>query len=356
MLLSAEPEDFVVEEIPAYAPLGEGDHTFVWVEKRLRTTDEAARWLSRAAGVRPRDVGHAGRKDKRAVTRQWFSVPGLDPQRARGLEAPGFRVLDAARHPHKLRTGQLRGNRFELVVRQLSPEQVTAAGERLAGLCERGMPNRYGPQRFGDGSGEAAARALLAGGPMPRDRRMARLHLSALQSRVFNDVLAARLADGAAGGAGIDTLQVGDVAYVHASGGSFVVEDLAAEAPRAAAFELSPTGPIFGTRLLEAQGAPGERERGVLSRHEIAEPGALRTPRGIRLRGARRPLRVRPGDAHCEPEGSHAVRLRFSLPSGSYATVLAAALFEPGDPPSQGPAPDDNATGGVVTCRSGGPP
>jgi tRNA pseudouridine13 synthase len=115
--LRSEPEDFRVDEIPLYAASGEGGHTFVRVEKRLRNTEELARELARAAGARPADVGYAGRKDRVAVTTQWFSVPGLAPEAALALELHGARVIEAHRHPHKLRTGQLRGNRFEIVAR-----------------------------------------------------------------------------------------------------------------------------------------------------------------------------------------------------------------------------------------------
>jgi tRNA pseudouridine13 synthase len=319
--VAASPEDFVVDELPLYAPAGEGAHTFVWVEKRLRTTEEVARELARAAGVRPGDVGYAGRKDRVAVTRQWLSVPGLDPALARGLAGDGFRVLEAVRHGHKLRTGQLAANRFELVVRELAPEHVAGAAEALAALVRTGMPNRFGPQRFGWGGRNAdAARALLggAGRAAVRDRRAARFLLSALQAEVWNACLDARPLP-------LDAIEAGEVAFVHTSGASFVVEDAARESPRAASFEISASGPIFGTHLLPARGAAAERERAALSAAGVPEP--LRPPAGIRLRGARRPFRVRPEDAACEVVASDAVRLRFTLPPGSYASVLVAALF-----------------------------
>jgi tRNA pseudouridine13 synthase len=323
MRLAASPEDFLVDEEPLYAASGEGAHTFVRVEKRLRNTEEVARALARLAGVRPADVGYAGRKDRVAIARQWLSVPGLDPAEARGFGGDGFRVLEAVRHPHKLRTGQLRANRFELVVRELTPAQVEQAEARLQELVRCGMPNRFGAQRFGwDGKNADAARALLEHGEAPRDRRAARFLLSALQAEVFNACLAARALP-------LDQVEVGEVVYLHESGASFVVEDDAHESARAARFEISAAGPIFGTRLLPAAGAPALRERAVLAAHGI--PERLRLPPGVKLRGARRPFRVRPEAASCEPAGADAVRLGFTLPPGSYATVLVEALFA-GDP------------------------
>jgi tRNA pseudouridine13 synthase len=322
--LGASPEDFVVDEIPLYAPSGEGAHTFARVEKRLRTTEEVARMLARHADVSPDDVGYAGRKDKVAITTQWFSLPGLDPAAALTIEAEGVRVLEAARHAHRLRVGQLRGNRFEIVVRELTPEQVAGAASAAEQIRARGLPNKFGAQRFGrDGDNAERARALLAGGNPGRDRRAARFLLSALQSEVFNAFIAARpLALGA--------IEEGEVAYIHTSGGAFVVEDLAREAPRAAAFEISASGPIFGTKLLAPRGAAAEREAAALRAAGV--PERITPPRGIKLRGARRPVRVPVADLAAEPVGADAVRLRFTLPAGSYATVLAEALFT-------GPAP-----------------
>jgi tRNA pseudouridine13 synthase len=319
--LRACPEDFRVDEVALYPAAGHGAHTFVRVEKRGLTTEQVARALARAAGVRPRDVGYAGRKDRDAVARQWLSVPGLAPERALALEAPGLRVLEATPHPHKLRTGQLRANRFEIVVRELDAEEVAAAPARLEALAARGMPNRFGAQRFGrEGRNAERGRELLAGGARPRDARDARFLLSALQAEVFNTVLAERPVPP-------DVLEEGDVAWVHASGACFLVEDAQAEAPRAARFEISASGPLFGTRLLVAQGRPGAREREVFARLGVPPPEDFRAPRGLRARGARRPLRVRPEEARCEPEGPSAVRLAFTLPPGSFATVLVETLF-----------------------------
>jgi tRNA pseudouridine13 synthase len=318
---SFEPDDFVVEEIPLYAPSGEGGHTFVWIEKRLRTTEEVARALARAAGAAPGDVGYAGRKDRSAVARQWLSVPGLDPEAALALEIPGARVLEARRHGHKLRTGQLRANRFRLVVRDAEPVAIERAPERAAELARVGLTNRYGTQRFGAG-GDNAARAqglLASGGEWPRDRRAARFLLSSLQSAVFDAALAARPV-------ALDAVEAGDVAQVCASGGVFVVEDVAREAPRAAAFEISATGPIFGTRMTAATGAPGEGAPAAAAAFGI-DLATFRPPRGIRARGARRPFRVRPVGLAVERAGERALALEFELPAGSYATVLVDALL-----------------------------
>jgi tRNA pseudouridine13 synthase len=314
------PEDFRVEEIPLYEPTGEGDHLFVEVEKRLRTSEEVARLLARELGVRARDIGYAGRKDRAAVTRQWYSLPGVEAEATAALEIPGVRILRAIPHRHKLRTGQLRGNRFEIRVRGVGAEAEAQAQSSLQRIIGRGMPNRFGAQRFGRGGRNPDdARGLLQGGRGPRDRRAARFLLSALQADVFNRVLAARPLD-------IDAVDLGDVAQVVASGGLFVVEDADIEGERAARFEISPTGPIFGTKMVAPTGAPADREQRVMLEAGIPESDAWRLPRGLKLPGTRRPLRVALGEASLQREGDDLL-LAFTLPSGSYATVLLEELF-----------------------------
>ncbi len=318
--LRATPEDFRVEEIPLYAPSGTGEHTFVCVEKRGRTTEDVARVLSEIAGVARRDVGYAGRKDRDAVARQWFSVPRLPPERALEFTREGLRVLEAIPHRHKLRTGQLAGNRFEIVVREVDEGAATYCAQVLSRLCASGMPNRFGPQRFGrDGGNVEQGLKILRGAYAGMDRRKARFLVSALQAAVFNEVLRLREAP-------LSSVERGEIAVVHATGGLFRVEDAAREQPRADLFEISATGPIFGGRTLDPDGSARERERAALVAIGIDPDQPLRPPRGIELRGARRALRVRPEEVALEPL-PEALRLRFTLPPGSFATVLIEEVF-----------------------------
>jgi len=185
-----------------------------------------------------------------------------------------------------------------------------------------GLPNRFGTQRFGRaGDNAERGRAVLAGRLRPRDRRAARFWVSALQAAVFNEVLARRPLP-------LDAVEPGDVAQVVASGGLFRVEDPDREAPRAAAFEITATGPIFGSRVLEPAGAPAERERAARAACGLTEEDLRCARPGLRLRGARRPLRVPLRDVSLAREPG-ALRLHFTLPPGSYATVLVEELLGP---------------------------
>ncbi len=330
-------EDFRVEELPLYAPSGEGDHTFVWIEKRERSTEEVARALARLAGVAPREVGYAGRKDRRAVARQWLSVPGLDPARALAFEEEGIRVLEAARHGHKLRVGQLAGNRFELCVRGVGEDGEAAAAAlrpRFDEIARRGFANRFGRQRYGRrGDNAAQARALLREGRRPRDRRHLRFLVSALQAEVFDTAIDARTL-------ALDDVAAGEVAQVCESGGLFVVEDVARESERARRFEISATGPIFGTRVLAPTGEPGVREAALLAEAGVDE--WIAKARGLRLRGGRRAVRAALGEPSLEAEPG-SLRLRFTLASGVYATVFLEALF--GGPIDDAPRPSRYPSG-----------
>ena len=313
------PEDFVVEEIPLFAPCGEGGHTFVRVEKRLCDTEGVARQLARHAGVPVREVGYAGRKDRVAVARQWLSVPGLEPERALGFEGRGFRVLEAVPHRHKLRTGQLRGNRFELRLRGVAAEQRARAEERLPELAQSGFANRFGPQRFGRGGGNAAlGREILRSGRSGPDRRAARFLVSAYQAWLFNAFLARR-------GPPFDRLETGERAWKHDSGATFVVDDEVACSQRARAGEISPSGPLIGTRMPQPKGQPAERESRWLRGWGAPDP--LVPPPGLRLRGGRRPLRSFAADLSWHWEAAEVLLLGFTLAPGSYASVLAEEIL-----------------------------
>jgi len=318
--LKVRPEDFFVDEVPLYPASGEGGHTFLRIEKRLRTTEQVVGELARSLDVARSEIGYAGRKDRVAVTRQWFSVPACEPERALELALTGARVLEAARHGHKLRTGHLKANRFDVFVDGVSTVDWDRARALVGCIAGQGFANRFGDQRFGrDGENAERGRDVLLGRHRARDRREARFLVSALQSAVFNRVLEGRPL-------GLDEVEVGDVAMKHESSGLFHVEDAESENARAQAFEISATGPIFGSKMKQPHGAPFEREAGVLASFGFDPADLPRPPRGIRMRGARRSLRARAFDLDCSREGP-GVRLRFGLGPGSFATVLLEAIF-----------------------------
>ena len=312
-------EDFRVEEVPAYVPSGEGPHTYLWIEKRGVDTRQAVSALARALGVEERDCGTAGLKDRHAVTRQWVSVAGADPEAARALDLPGIRVLAASRHGNKLKTGHLRGNRFEVAVRGACEGALMRAEALLAALTEHGLPNFYGAQRFGRrGDNAEGGLALVRGEHVVRDSRKARLLVSALQSDLFNAWLEARLEAGA-----LRTVRAGDLLCRAPAGAPFASTDPATDQARVDAWEVVPTGPMPGWKMPrppEGSAARAEEdallEATGLSLDSFANPNVKRFAEGTRRAAA-----VRPVGARAWLEGE-VLWLTFSLPPGSYATVL----------------------------------
>ena len=382
-VIKGSPEDFVVEEIAAYQPSGQGEHCYAQIEKRGIATLEALRRLSKALGVQERDIGYAGMKDAVGVTRQTVSIPRVAPEKVLALEIPGMRVLSAVMHGNKLRLGHLKGNRFRIRLRDAAPGAIEHAEAALAILERRGVPNRFGAQRYGaQGNthvigaallrrdfkqaidtligdpaavtderwrlaieayrrGELAESLALFPGHLRGERellgrlvqrpdafekafnsvqpRMKRLYLSAFQSSLFDQVLEQRLDR-------LEYVGTGDIAFKHENGACFLVQDAAAEAARAQAFEISATGPMFGCTMMEAQGDQGELERSILAAKELT-PESFNLSGGLRMEGERRPLRVPITGALAQEEGGDLL-LDFSLPRGSYATCVMSEIMK----------------------------
>jgi tRNA pseudouridine13 synthase len=324
--IKVEPEDFVVEEVPLYLPSGVGEHLFLWIEKRDVSGEQLLDHLARTLRVSRGDIGMAGLKDRRAVTRQFVSIPRNAEPRVADVDAPGIRVLRALPHGNKLRTGHLAGNRFEILIRDVVPAALAGLDQLVQRLSERGFPNAYGDQRFGrDGETLALGLALLRGERTERDippqrrRFLLRLALSSVQSQLFNDLLAERQRHGTLHG-----VEAGDVMQVVASGGCFIAADLPTEQARFDQRETMITGPIFGPKMKSASGIPGAREQQVLAAAALTIEHFRRFPK--LLPGARRPLLCWPQGLMATPSPT-GVRLEFLLPSGAYATTLLSEIL-----------------------------
>ena len=312
-------EDFVVTEIPRYLPDGEGSHTFAFVEKRGLTTQDLIGAL-RLHGVSIGDVGVAGRKDKYAITRQWISVPRGAERALEGLDAlDGVRVLEISRHQRKLGVGHLVGNRFEIVVRNPAEDWQTRAGAILNFLAQHGLPNYFGPQRFGRfNSNVIDAFRLLGGEKVPGGKRLHKLFMSALQSHLFNWTLKSRIDDGIYG-----HVLEGDWAQKHSTGGMFVVEDAAKESERAARLDISVALPLYGRKVHCNEGQGGKLQQDILDYFELSRSDL----RSLGL-GTWRISRVVVGETSLIPFGT-GYKVSFMLSKGAYATSLLRELVKP---------------------------
>ena len=335
--IRSTPEDFRVEEIDAFEPSGSGEHLLLTIEKRGMNTAYAAQRLARWAGMPESAIGYAGLKDRHAVTLQRFSVH-LPKKRApdiAALESPDLRVVHADWHARKLPRGALAGNRFELVLREVTGERP-AIDARLHAIVARGVPNYFGEQRFGRESGNVAAALAMFGGRRVR-REQRGLLLSAARSELFNRVLAARVEAGC-----WDRPLEGDVWMLDGSRSVFGPEPWNETlAARLDAFDIHPTAPLWGAGDLRSAGATRALELAALD----PPPGpALRS--GLERAGLaqeRRATRLRPADLAWEWSGADVLRLHFGLPPGAYATAVLAELG-----PLQDRSSEKQATHGPV--------
>jgi tRNA pseudouridine13 synthase len=316
------PEDFEVEEIPAYEPSGQGDFLYLWMEKRDMGAEYFVRQLARRLDIPPGEVGSAGLKDRHAVTRQMVSVPLRVEAQLDRLNGDGMKLLKVSRHSNKLRPGHLHGNRFRILVRDVVAEAAQRLGPLLERIGRQGFPNYYGPQRFGrEGETLKMGLALLRGETTKRlSPFLRKLALSAAQSGLFNHYLAQRLSDGL-----LHRILAGDVMSKRPFGGLFVVDDIAREQERFDSAETVHTGPIFGRKTFPASGEAAAREAAALTAAGLTPANFAGF--GKLLQGTRRHNLVFPAELAGQVE-SCGVRLTFILPAGSYATVLLGEIMK----------------------------
>ncbi len=300
-------EDFVVTELPLQLPSGAGEHVWLDVEKNGANTAFVAQQLAAAAGVNDWDVGYAGLKDRYAITRQWFSIYlplGKDKgetQDLTQLQHPEFKVLSQSRHTKKLRPGDLQGNAFRIVLRDVTGDR-DAIEANLRAVASQGVPNYFGAQRFGfDGGNVEQGRAMLAREIRVRNPKKKGLYLSAVRSFVFNEVLALRIRQGL--------------------WGQTLPGDVMDEAGR-------PTGPLWGRGRVSTSEAAQALEMGVAERHATLCDGMEHAG----LDQERRALVASPVDLNWTWSQADQLVLTFSLPAGNYATSVLDEILRTTEP------------------------
>lgn len=326
--IRSTPDDFCVEERPLYLPCGEGEHLYIRVKKRGLSTPDLVLRLASQLHVKAQTVGVAGLKDAQAVTTQMLSLQGVKAETVAALPTDD-RLLTLeilGRHRNRLRKGHHAGNQFRLVIRDVRERSEDDLQELFDELVRRGVPNYFGPQRQGrSGTNFQLGAELLQDATrrnkMPRNKRI--WFMNAYQSHVFNRIVAKRIES-------IDRVFLGDWAMKSENGACFPVEQPEVEQPRADRFEISPTGPLFGSRAPWATGVPGDIEQAVAA--ELGTTPELLSKAGAEcgFRGERRALRVRLNDLSWSLEGT-VLTLGFWLPPGSYATSVLREVVKKSD-------------------------
>lgn len=321
-VMRSVPEDFQVDELPAFEPSGEGEHLLLTIRKRGQNTGYIAKRLAQWAGLPEMAISYAGLKDRHAVTTQRFSVhlPKRVAPDTAALEDADVQIVASSWHNRKLQRGALAGNRFVLNLREVRGE-VAAIEQRLDTIAARGIPNWFGEQRFGrDGGNVEAALAMFAGKRVRKDQRS--MLLSAARSALFNRVLARRVEQG-----NWDVPLAGEVWMLDGSRSVFGPEPWSEElAERLARFDIHPSGPLWGAGELRSTSEAGELESSAL-----ADDASLALRAGLEMVGLkqeRRALRLRPQALQYRWLEPTVLQVEFALPPGCYATAVLQELGE----------------------------
>jgi len=316
--LRVHPEDFQVDELLDVTPEPDGEHLLLQVRKCNWNTADVARWLARNCELSPRAITWSGLKDRRSLSTQWFGLhaPGVALQ----LPPPpeGLAWMQSHRQRRKLRIGSHHGNRFRLILRdvQTTPQ---ALHRRLLALARHGVPNYFGPQRFGRDGGNLALGEALAAGERVRDRERRAMTLSAMRAFLFNRIVSERVARRC-----WRSPLAGDLMGFTGSRSLFAATADTARDPRLAGCDLHPTGPLPGRAGPCSSGLAAELEQATLA----AFPHWLSALDGAGVEAARRNVRMPVHDLHWRHSASDRWELGFRLPAGGFATSVLRELGE----------------------------
>ncbi len=300
------PEDFRVDEILGFSFSGEGEHACFFLQKTSQNTHWVASQMAQHDHMNDNDIGFCGRKDRHAITRQWFSI--YDPHRRISADnfpvIEGVTVLQSTRHCKKLRPGNHAANNFAIVLSNVYDSQEACLTEndkthfldRAVSILQQGVPNYFGPQRFGrDANNLQLAQAWFVDGVAPQ-RRQKSMVLSAARSWIFNQVLAERIRQ---------------QCWRQPLAGDVINEDGVS------------TGPLWGRGRLPSSEAAHTIEVSVQQQFPIwCERLEYQG-----LQQERRPLMLSPEQIDCGWQGNNFL-LRFVLPCGAFATAVLAELVE----------------------------
>ncbi len=391
--IKQELEDFQVFEVPLYSPSGDGEHTYFEIEKVDLPTLDAISRIAQQLKISKREIGHAGLKDRKSISRQTFSVRLVPPEEIQNLSIPNLKILWTKKHGNKLRIGHLKGNRFKIRIRNVSEEAYSRVESIIEILLREGVPNYYGPQRFGSrddahllgenllrrendlvikrllgfpSRSERNPRVLKArllfeegdlqgaydhfpfsyrlelkllkyllqapgnyrGAVRKIDESIRKIYYSAFQSALFNKLVDRRL-ELSGGRPGL--LFEGDLAQLHRNLAVFSVEDTQVEQVRSDAWEISPTGPLFGKMMTWPQGLQLELEEEVLRRQSMRPTLFHQLMPNLKMKGSRRALRFQIRDLKWHLEDRD-LFLEFFLPKGSYATTFLREIMKNDEP------------------------
>ena len=320
-VLRSQAEDFYVEEILGFEPEGEGEHVFLFIEKRAANTQYVAEQLAKFAKVNPRVLSFSGMKDRWAVTRQWFSIqmPGQEAPDFSALNSEEITVLKQTRHIKKLRRGVHKQNLFRITLRQVQGDK-SLIEKRIEAISANGVPNYFGEQRFGHNAKNlSSAQRWFAGLFKPRKNQQG-IFLSAARSFIFNQILSERIKQG-----NWNQYIAGDLLMLEGTHSIYQPETEQGIAQRLQEGDSHITGPMFGKagNLAPAELA-AELEQSITAAFAELCEGLIKQG----LKAERRALRVMPQQLSYQWLDESSLQLSFMLPSGCFATAVMAELLD----------------------------
>lgn len=321
----SKAEDFRVDEIQSFTPSGEGEHVWLKIKKNGENTDWVAGQLAKIADMPRRNVSYAGKKDRHAITTQWFSVqlPGKEAPDWQSHLPDSVTILEQQRHSKKLKMGALNGNRFSITIRDFQGSE-TELSEAIKRINSDGIPHYYGEQRFGfwneeqsRGNNVVKAEQWFSQGYKIKDRNKRGLYLSAARSWVFNHILSKRVSNGS-----WNKAQPGDVFMLEGSQSCFV-EDINNDIlKRIESQDIHPSGALWGRGNLRSKETVAELENGIRNQFPMLCDGLEKQG----LKQERRSLRLLVKELECTFKDENTVIICFSLPAGAYATSVLAEI------------------------------
>ncbi len=332
------PRDFVVEELPLYEFSGEGEHLVLFIRKKSLSTLELVGIIAKYLGIKNKEIGYAGLKDKHAMTKQYISIHKQHEEAMESFSHDNVKIITKTYHNNKIKIGHLKGNRFYIKLKKVNPTSAQKIDEALKNISKQGMPNFFGYQRFGnDGDNHIEGEKIAKGEKKERNPKIKRLLINAYQSHLFNLWLSRRLEINTL----IQNFEVkelesllnmpneeltkmkaqkhpfklirGDIMEHYPYGRLFDFDGEEDDCNRFNDRGISPTGLLCGNKVKTSSDNAWVIEKEFDD--EINADGARRYawvfPDGVEGR-------FKPEEAHYE--------LNFSLPKGSYATVLIEEL------------------------------
>ena len=323
-------DDFIVTELPLFdKPSDKGNYLIIKIQKQDMSTMEMLSTLER--DLQCFNIGYAGLKDKYATTTQYISIPLKFSRAFERFKHPRIKVLESFRSKEKLNIGSLKGNHFFIRLHDVKSEAYYDLLPVLDEIMRLGIPNYFGYQRFGrDSSNFEKARDVAQGELIMKDKKVHKIMLHAYQSYLFNDWLAKRVElstdekytdlelsdkdlEDLKNQKGLLKVLPGDI--MQDASGKFVnVTDLKEIRKAYKEQKLVPTGLLAGSKAWRAKGIAGEIE----SHFDDLTVDAT----GIRRDAWIYPKSIR----HKYKQSEQVLELSFTLPKGSYATVLLENL------------------------------